>query len=165
MYSVSLFLYESLTKFLCVLYFSQHSSRHTLSSFLNSMAWVVSLTANIWLSSSYSFLTIRVIVDQLVDQLFSELQHASFSGITSFCQQLMISRFIDKNISIKYADVNKEPKQIHPPFSGLISSGVESLCFIALVDIVHMFLVKSNSQGDRYILLAAIFLLSLHCCH
>ena len=42
----------------------------------------------------------------------SELQHASLSGSTNFHQQLMIWRFIDQNVSIGYADINQEPKQI-----------------------------------------------------
>ena len=119
---------------------------------------------NIGLNSSSTFSTIAVVVDQLVGQLFSELQHALFSGSTSFRQQLMIWRFIDQNVSIGYADINQEPKQISQPFSRSTGSGIQSTCLIALVDTIHVFVVQRNNQGGRYVLLAAVFLLSLHSC-
>ena len=134
------------------------------SLFFLGMFWIVSPTMNIGLNSSSTFSTIAVVVDQLVSQLFSELQHASFSGSTSFRQQLMIWRFIDQNVSIGYADINQEPKQISPPFSRSTGSGIQSMCLIALVNTIHVFVVQSNNQGGRYVLLAAVFLLLLHSC-
>ena len=125
------------------------------SSFFPGMFWIVSPTMNIGLNSSSTFSTIAVVVDQLVGQLFS--------GSTSFRQQLMIWRFIDHNVSIGYADINQEPKQISPPFSRSTGSGIQSTCLIALVDTIHVFVVQSNNQGGRYVLLA-VFLLSLHSC-
>ena len=145
-------------------WFSIYQFAICTSSFFTGTFWTVSTTMNIGLNSSSMFSTIAVVVDQLVGQLFSELQHTSFSGSTSFHQQLMIWRFIDQNFSIGYTNINQEPKQICPSLSRLMGSGVHGMCLITLVDTVHVFVVQSNNQGGRYDLLAAVFLLSLHSC-